>query len=271
MGNKINDVTILISCMHQHDKSIVERSNIQSNVVVVNQCDRNEIERFTFINKFGKEKTCTFISTTERGLSKSRNMAIANAPNDSICLLCDDDEVINDDIEAILTNAYNQYPDADCVIFSIIRKDRCKQKVNPTDSGIPGFNQLLKTSSQQISFLKHKIEALKIEFDVKMGSGTGNGGGEENKFLLDIRRKKGNIYYVPIFIATVLPGESQWFKGYTATYMQNLGWASRRSMGSMMGFLYINYWWLTHQKIYVSDISILNAYLNIIKGYFSKR
>ena len=46
-------LNILISCMHQ-DKNIIERSNVQSDVVVINQCNENKREEFTFTNKNGR-------------------------------------------------------------------------------------------------------------------------------------------------------------------------------------------------------------------------
>lgn len=263
--------TVLISCMHQRDKSILERSNVQSDVIVVNQCDYNNIEEFDFFNKFGQQKHCTFISTTERGLSRSRNMAIRHAADNSICLICDDDEVLEDDVEKKIINSYKLHEDAVCIIFALIRKDLKKEKTYLKVPGIPGFRQILKTSSQQISFNKNRITSLGIEFDPKMGSGTGNGGGEENKFLLDIRRKRGMIYYEPDVIATVLPGESQWFKGYTPLHMESLGWSSRRAMGFFTGYIYINYWVATHGKFYKNDISTFKAWYHIIKGFFQKR
>ena len=79
---------ILISCMHEKDTSIIERSNVQSDVVVVNQCDLDSVEEFDFVNKKGKTCHAKFINTTERGLSRSRNMAICNAWGD-VCLICD--------------------------------------------------------------------------------------------------------------------------------------------------------------------------------------
>ena len=41
--------------MHQKDASIIERTGVQSDVVVINQCDHNSIEEFDFINKKGKK------------------------------------------------------------------------------------------------------------------------------------------------------------------------------------------------------------------------
>lgn len=97
----------ILSRMHQKDASIIERSNVQSDVVIINQCDRNDIEDFDFINKKGRKCHAKFISTTERGLSKSRNMAIRNAWGD-ICLICDDDEWIADDSEDKILKAYKR-------------------------------------------------------------------------------------------------------------------------------------------------------------------
>ena len=39
---------VLVATMHQTDHSLLEKMNIQSDAIVINQCDRNEIERFTY-------------------------------------------------------------------------------------------------------------------------------------------------------------------------------------------------------------------------------
>ena len=86
---------VLISCMHQKDASIIQRTNIQSDVLIVNQCNENREERFDFKNKKGELCIARMIYTAERGLSRSRNMALRNAKGD-ICLICDDDEILED-------------------------------------------------------------------------------------------------------------------------------------------------------------------------------
>lgn len=261
----------LISCMHQTDHSILQRSNVQTDVVVVNQCDCDKIEEFDFTNKFGEICHCKFISTTERGLSRSRNMAIKHAPNNAICLLCDDDETLADDIKQKILAAYGRMPDASMIAFALTRNDLSTPKVYPSTDRPLRFRQLLSTSSLQISFLKIKIAECGVTFDVKMGSGTGNGGGEENKFMLDIRRAGGKLYYAPECIATINPGESQWFNGYDAQYMQNLAWASRRSMGPMIAWAYIHHWVLTHRHFYKPYLSPIAAYKNLITGFFQHK
>ena len=104
-----------------------------------------------------------------------------------------------------------------------------------------------------------------------MGSGTGNGGGEEIKFLLDCRKNGFKMYYHPYCITTVHQNESQWFHGYTDAYFENFGWTSRRLFGSFIGFAYIAYFMLSHGDIIKKDNSVWNAFLHSIKGWREKR
>ena len=55
---------LLIACMYEKDTSILERSNVQSDVVVVNQCNHNSVEEFDFVNKFGRTCHAKYINTT---------------------------------------------------------------------------------------------------------------------------------------------------------------------------------------------------------------
>ena len=96
---------VLVSCMHQTDISIIKRSNIQSDVLVINQHDVNDYQEYEFTNKRGEVCKARIISTTERGLSKSRNMAIAKSVGD-ICMICDDDEFFYSNSSELINEAY---------------------------------------------------------------------------------------------------------------------------------------------------------------------
>lgn len=259
-------IEVLISCMHRNTvedvKDLILRTKVTTHCVVVSQCDHNEY--------YEDDKT-KIIFTTERGLSKSRNLAISYANNSSICLICDDDEILSDGYQEIIERSYLENPKASLITFSLNRLDIDNGKNYPKKNGILKFKQVLRTSSQQISFKKSAVLDSNISFDVKMGSGTGNGGSEEIKFILDFYRKKQKILYCSDVIATIIPGESQWFKGFTSEYIQNLGWSSRRALGNMVGLAYCCYWILSHSKLYIHDRSIFSAYYNIIKGYLSRR
>ena len=100
--------------MHQADDSLVQKSRITGDVLVVNQCGHNGL--YEYDTPEGRAK---MIFTTDRGLTRSRNMAIANSRAD-ICLLCDDDEVFVPDYEKTILSAYEDRPQADVIIFKMV-------------------------------------------------------------------------------------------------------------------------------------------------------
>jgi len=264
------NLIVLISCMHQENHEIIFRTNVQTDVVIINQCDKDCAEEFDFKNKKGETCRAKFISTTERGLSRSRNMAIANAEDAEVCLICDDDEYLFDDYPEKLIKAFSTEPNAAVIAFALDRKDH--PKIFPNHKFQLGFKSIGQISSQQIAFRRDMINSVGIVFDVKMGSGTGNGGGEENMFLHTCRKRKLTMFYYPQVIATIhATGQSKWFKGYTSQYFQNLGWVSRRIHGTFVGWLYITVWTLTHKDLYQSDSSMWNAYKNLLYGFGKKR
>lgn len=259
-------INVLISCMHQTDASIIEKTNVQSDTIVINQCNIDSVEEFNFTNKEGKTCHVKFINTTERGLSRSRNMAITNAWGD-ICYICDDDELLEDDCEKKILRAYESHPNQDIMTFGLKRKN-CTY---PSEERKMGIAQILRTSSVQITFRREVIVNNALQFDPKMGSGSGNGGGEENKFLMDCRKKGLSLYYVPDMIATVQTEDSQWFHGFTEKYFRDSFWAARRSLGAPLALLYLFYWCLFRSSHFDIKMSRFKMLQYSLKGFFEKR
>ena len=104
----MNRVTVLISCMNQNGHDIIKKSNIQTNVIVVNQCDIDKEEQYIFVNKRGVECSAIIHSTTERGLSRSRNRALELSSGADICIVCDDDEFFPDNYEDLVLKQYEK-------------------------------------------------------------------------------------------------------------------------------------------------------------------
>lgn len=263
-------VCVLISCMYQKDRGIVERTRVQTDVVVVNQCDENKVEEWDFTNSHGRTCHAKYISTKERGLSRSRNMAIQNCSAD-ICLICDDDEVLSPNYDEIIIKSYNHNPEKSAILFIVDRKDLPNGKNYPKYEKNVNTKQILQSSSVQVTFKREDIIKKKIAFDVLLGSGSGNGGGEDNKFLLDIKRARLGIYYIPTSIGTVLPGKSLWFKGFTYQYMTDRGWTSRRSLGFFLGILFIVTFAFKHRTQYKGKMSLITAFKYLLKGFFDNR
>ena len=89
---EVLSLEVLVSCMYELDETIVERSQITSDVLLINQCDCKNMQE----KNAGTQRIRRF-DTKQRGISRSRNMAIEHADND-LCLLCDDDELFENDI-----------------------------------------------------------------------------------------------------------------------------------------------------------------------------
>lgn len=264
------NLVVLISCMHEKDHSIIERTNVQTDVVVVNQCDEESEERYTFLDSKGKEHNALFINTTERGLSRSRNMALKNASHADICLISDDDECLEDDYEEIILKVFEESKKPlDVASFSFNRKD--KNGSYPMTEKKMGVYRICKTSSVELAFRRKSVLDSGIAFDVKMGSGSGNGGGEDTKFMLDCKRKGLNMRYFPYTIGTLLSYNSQWFHGWDKKLMMDTGWTAKRGYGFLIGYLFVLYKVVRDFKDYKKEMSPFAAFYYLNKGFFSVR
>lgn len=254
---KYKKFEILLSCMYEKDMNILERSNIKCDCVIVNQCNKNSKERYIFSDN----KKCIWINSNERGLSKSRNMAIENAMAD-ICLIADNDQIFDEDLEEKILTAYRELPKADIIIFDLYNK---KRKIKNAKYKM-GRLELLRAYSLQISFKRKVIINSAIKFDINLGAGTGNGAGEENKFLLDAYDKGLKIYHYPLNIARMVENESTWFSGYNEEYFYKRGISTRYILGFWLSSLYAIYYAIFKYKLYREKISLYKALKNMFKG-----
>lgn len=252
----MNKLEVLVSAMHQNDLSLIEKICITSQALIINQCDRNDINE--------KEKI-KMISTTERGLSKSRNLAITNAKG-NICLICDDDEILYQNYEKMIIDTYEQYPQADIICFKVLLKNKkYAEKVYRV-----GFLSALKISSVQMTFKLSSIQKNKIKFDEDFGSGTFMGSGEENIFIYDCLKKGLKVYYIPVVIGEVKESQSQWFKGFNEDYFYKRGSIIYRLMG-YIGVIYCLYFLITKWKRYRYNLSFSKALCLMLKGMYDFR
>ena len=109
------EIQILVATMFQTDYSLLDKINVQSDAVVVNQCDLDNINSFRY-----KNYNILWVNTTERGLSRSRNMALQNSTAD-VCVICDDDEHLSDGYPHMILSAYTNLKNADFIVFNINR------------------------------------------------------------------------------------------------------------------------------------------------------
>lgn len=197
-------VSVLVSTMNDNI-AIVERMNIKGDATIINQTDYNYLEKIPTDTGEVYFKSCT-----DRGLSKSRNLAI-KLTNADICLLADDDTSLEDNYDEIIREAYTKYPDADIIAFRVDSKDE-KRQLNRLKEGRVNRLFSMKIASVQISFKKDSIVDKKLKFDERFGAGSGQyTNGEENIFLYKAIKSGLKMYYYDKKIGIISGGDSTWY------------------------------------------------------------
>ncbi len=256
-----NSLEVLISCMNQQDISLVDKSKITTDVLMINQCDTDgEIT----IEKNGQR--IRKIDVNQRGLSNSRNMAIENA-NGELCLLCDDDEVMEADYADIIQNAFKELPQADIIVFQV------KNQTSKLKCKIYQLSRLecLRVSSWQIAFRRSAIMDSGVRFDPWLGAGTQQGCGEENKFLLDCMKKGIKIYHYPQEIASVKQEISTWFHGFDKEFFYQRGRVTGYLLGHLVATAYAVYYAVGKRFMYKEYCSFWEALSYMIKGVWNSK
>lgn len=208
-------VEVILSCMNQNDFSIIERMRITTDVVVVNQCDVDSVE---VLQRNGSR--IVWCNSTERGVSKSRNMGLKYARND-ICLLADDDEIFMDDYEQKVLKAFQQLGDPDLVFFNLMPKNpKQKWHVNQNAKKIYFYN-IMRYGAPRAAFKRQK--AKDVLFDEDFGPGTELYSGEDTLFFMEFIKRKMKICASSSCLAIIDDGDSTWFEGYTERYFLTKG------------------------------------------------
>lgn len=209
---------VLMSAMHQKDFFVAEKTRIKGNLLIINQCDKDFCE-----DRQTEHGLWRMISTTERGLSKSRNMAMDNATGD-IVLFCDDDEFLVEGYDSIILNAYKQVPNADAIVFNVNRINNLMKKRYYKITKVRKAPFYRGYGSVMLTFRLDSVRKKNIKMCEKFGAGTPWGGGEDSLFEDDIRKCGLNMYEYPATIATIdYANGSTWIDGHNERYFYNIG------------------------------------------------
>ncbi|MCX7714963.1 MAG: glycosyltransferase family 2 protein [Clostridia bacterium] len=210
-------VEVLVSAMHRDNLDIYYEMNLQTDAVIINQCD--VCERIEGV--IGR-KNVKFYSFDERGIGRSRNQGIINSSGD-ICVFADEDCVFVDGYEEIIQDAFTKRPEADAFLFRvdvknsdrpvhIIRKNRRMRFVHAMRYGIVGL------AVRRECLLKKNVW-----FSLLFGGGARYGSGEDTIFLTDLLRRGAEVYMSSTQIAETDCSASTWFNGFNSKYFFDKG------------------------------------------------
>lgn len=209
-------VQVLVAAMNQTDHSLLDTMNIQTDALIGNQTDHNNVDRFIW-----KGHEITYYSFQERGVGLNRNNTLMRADCD-VCLFADDDMVYFDDYQNTVNEAFNKNPKADIIIFNIDEKDS-KRYIITKKTKVRWYN-FMRYGAVRIAAKLSSIKENAIFFNQCFGGGAKYRHGEDTLFLAECLRKKLKIVAIPVTIAHLTNERpSTWNVGYDDRYLQDQG------------------------------------------------
>ncbi len=214
-GEYMSKVQVLVTTMHQKDFSKYIEMNLQTDAVIANQADSEFVEEIEINNS-----KVRLVTTTTRGLSKNRNIAIDNISNDSQYIIFSDDDLkFYDGYESVVAKEFEQNPMADAIKFNLNCISKRQLSMKPITKLKKAFRR--EVTSFGVCGLAIKKEVLLskgLRFNERFGSGTDNYCGEDTVFYQRLFKKKISLYVSPEYIADIDQSNTSWFDGYNERF-----------------------------------------------------
>jgi len=252
---------VLIATMFKENKDdiidLLNVMNINSDAVVVSQCNKDGMEKFNYKNY---KVTCVY--SIERGLSKSRNLALYYA-NADIIIIADDDLCYIDNYVEVVVNAHNLHPEYDILTFKI-KDDKKYFSVEKI------LNKFLihKVTSYEITM---KLASIKnMSFNILFGAGSSCFlCGEENIFLNSCLKEKKKAMFIPQKIGYLRENSrpSTWYTGFNKEFMISHG-AVYYELSHFLVLPYILQFAIRKYTLYIKNMNFFLAVYYMLLGVF---
>ena len=162
---------LIVSTMNQHDDSLIEKMNIKSNAIIINQSNS-----FSYHETILGNSTIKWYEFNERGIGLSRNTGLMRSDAD-IIQFADDDMVFTDTYYKDVLLEYQKHPEADVILFSnkCLNEDRMPYQVD----NFGRINRLegVKFGGARITARREKLLYNNITFSLLFGGGARYGAG----------------------------------------------------------------------------------------------
>lgn len=211
---------VLVSTMNQTDHSLLEKMNIQSDAIVVNQCDRSGEEQFYYKNHLIK-----WISMPERGVGLSRNTCLMHSSAD-IILFADDDISYQEGYADSVIFAFENNVKADVICFNIKLQNSSKNigghRDNKKSKRLHVFNSM-RYGATLIAVRRKALFRERISFSLLFGGGAEFNSGEDSIFIKDCLNAGLKLYSNTYCLGTVDDSQSSWYKGIDDKFFEDRG------------------------------------------------
>ncbi len=218
-------IQILVSTMNQKDYSLLKKMNIQSDAIVVNQCDENKIEEFDYNGHKIK-----WISLAERGVGLSRNTALMRSTAD-VVLFADDDVVYINNYEDIVRKEYEIHSKCGLIVFNFESLNKQRQEYLDRKSHKLNWHNSLRYGAFRISIRREVAFKKNLTYSLLFGGGSVHQAGEDNLFVVQALQSGINAWASKEQLGTVAQHDSTWFKGYDEKYYFDRGFLFANMFG----------------------------------------
>jgi hypothetical protein len=253
----MKSIEVLVSTMN-NDYSLIQNLNLECDSVIINQCGYDSIVNFS-----ANGAKVKWINSSQRGLSRSRNLALLNSEAD-LCLIADDDLSYIENYSSYIIDNFEREIGFSILVFIVEGKNK-KFKNYLNYAKKLNFFTAMKVSSVQIAFKRSDILDNNILFKEEFGSGSLYPMGEENIWLSQCLKKGLKIKYIPLKIAEVFIGESSWFRGFNEQYLLSQG-AVYAEMSHRLYWLLIVVFAVRKKNLFDKNISFIKAIFYMFKG-----
>lgn len=245
-------VQVLASVMNQSMEQITEQMNLQSDAVIINQCERTDYEEMEY-----RGYRVRFFSFPDRGIGKSRNEAIMRADRD-ICLFSDEDIVYEDGYGEAIAAEFERNPKADMILFNIHVEEK-RRTYHITERKRVRWYNCGRYGAVSFAVRRDRLLSSRVMFSLLFGGGAKYSNGEDSLFLKEFMRKGYRVYTAPVTIGREQSGESSWFTGYNEKFFHDRGVLYCALYGALARPMALRFL-LAHRAKLCGDCSLKQAY-----------
>lgn len=252
------NVEVLASVMNSSVKEITAQMNLDSDAVIINQCDCLAQEETEY-----RGHRVRFFSFPERGVGRSRNEAILRAEGD-ICLFADADIVYEKGYAEAVLQEFTRNPKADMILFNITVEEKRRTYHITARKRVHWYN-CGRYGAVSFAVKRNSLLQSGVAFSLLFGGGARYSNGEDSLFLKEFMDKGYRVYTAPVTIGRECVGDSTWFEGYNKKFFYDRGVLYRCLYGKAARMLAWRFL-LAHKEALCREAGLKQAYRWMAEG-----
>ncbi len=243
---------VLVAAVDQEVNQLAERMNLQTEAVIVNQCDHFAYQEYSHR---GRKIRC--FAMAERGVGLNRNTALMHADGE-LCLFSDEDIVFYPEYEKMVCSAFEQNGDADVITFNFKVDPRRATYYNRKQGRIRWYNYG-RYPTYAVAARTESLRRANVCFSLLFGGGARYSNGEDSLFLHDCLKKGLHLYRATAELGEEVYRESTWFQGYNRKFFTDRGVLYHHLYGGLAKLFSLRFLY-AHKGELLKEMSLKEAY-----------